>query len=154
MNDEKAIQRRDVPQGGQVIEGHEVGPDLPDPRERAAAWFRDGVGVYEVRKQAAAHIEVDPAYLHHQCKGLKPVNLVHLERMRRGNPKAFRQVVISMAMDAEMTVIPRVEVELSHGERRLLLFLKRLGLWRLVAPVIAAELYQIEVDLLDAALEQ
>ena len=146
---------RSLPEVSQDKEGQEIGPDLSDEKEQSARWFREAVGVYEVQKEAADHIEVDPAYLNHQCRGLKPVNLTHLERMRRRKPKAFQRVVEAMALDGDMTVVLRVELELSPDVRRLLFVVREaIGpMWPPIRDLIAARIYRCRGELLDSGID-
>ena len=145
-----------VTEVGKVKKGQEIGPNLTDERETAARWFREAVGTYEVQKEAADHVGVDPAYLKRMCDGGKPVNLIHLDRIRRLHVVGFRRLVESMAFDAQMVVVSTTTVKTTAEQRAVLLTMRDLlgpQMWPAYRDKIAARVFRCGGDLLDAALD-
>lgn len=145
-----------MPEADEVLEGPQNESERTAEAIAAARWFREGVAVYEGQKQAAADIGVDPAYLRRQCAGAKPVNLMHLERIRRLRAPAFRRIIESMAVDAQMVIIASADLSLTGEQRAILLTTRDLmgpKMWPAYRDQLAARVFRCGGDVLDHALE-
>ena len=137
-------------------EGEQSPPVLADARKRTGAWVQKAVSRYEVAKQAAAAIGVNPPYLTAQTQGAKPFNLTHAELMRLDNPAAYCSLVEEMAVAGSMIVIPRREVQLSADEIKVLRESRRVlgAMWGGYRDQMAARIYRCTGDLVDVLLDE
>lgn len=143
-----------LPERVQVKEGQEFGPVLTDERGDGARWFREAVGTYEVQKEAADHIGVDPAYLKRMCDGTKPVGFDHLARMKRLHLVGYQRAIEAMAIDGKMVVVSTNEIHTTAEQRVVLLSMRELlgEMWPAYRDKIAARVFRCGGDLLDHAL--
>lgn len=145
-----------LPETGVVTEWlYETTVTPAEHNKEAADWLFTGLRQWGKQTAFAESIGVPSQHLTEMMKGERVIYLRHaLPLLGRNNLESAKAFLGWACQRSALTMPrPRSELVLTAEERRLLLYLRRSGMWKFIGPVMAREQYGVELDLLEAAIE-